>query len=303
MAADSVHRWMVTGASGQLGTYIVSLLAQSVEPTCLLACSHSRAGRLGTVPMVPLEISDESAVWRAVREFRPTRIVHLAAVTAVGFAVEHPDETARTNVDAVRFIQQAAAETGAHLTFTSTDMVFDGSKANWTESDAMSPLSVYGRSKGEAETWLIDQDHVAIVRLPLMYGVPLTARRSTFADQVEALRAGRELTLFHDEFRTPLWLGDAARAVLRLSREAYCGRLHCGGPERMSRLEMGQRLAALLGIGNPRLKAVSRLEFPSSEPRPADLSLDSSKLQKLFPDIRRGALDQRCLQADAGRPD
>ena len=60
------------------------------------------------------------------------------------------------------------------------------------------------------------------------------------------------------------------------------GLLHVGGPERMSRLEMGRRLAAHLGVPATGIEAISRLTA-GGEPRPRDTALDSTRWRDSFP--------------------
>jgi dTDP-4-dehydrorhamnose reductase len=90
--------------------------------------------------------------------------------------------------------------------------------------------------------------------------------------------------LFADEWRTPLDLATAARALAALARSDFTGLLHLGGPERLSRLAMGQRLAAFLGADPAPLVAARRAEVPAPEPRPRDVTLDSSRWRGLFPE-------------------
>jgi dTDP-4-dehydrorhamnose reductase len=75
----------------------------------------------------------------------------------------------------------------------------------------------------------------------------------------------------------------AARALVGIARSEYCGVLHLGGPERLSRLEMGQRLARSLGLSDAVLVPAARAQAPATEPRPRDTSLDSSRWRGLFP--------------------
>jgi dTDP-4-dehydrorhamnose reductase len=63
----------------------------------------------------------------------------------------------------------------------------------------------------------------------------------------------------------------------------FTGLIHLGGPERLSRLEMGQRLAAALGLDPSVIVPAARASFPAAEPRPRDVSLDSSRWRSLFP--------------------
>jgi dTDP-4-dehydrorhamnose reductase len=163
-------------------------------------------------------------------------------------------------------------------------MVFDGEHAPYREEDEPAPLSVYGRTKAEAERVALAVPGNAVVRVSLLLGPSLTGRPSFHDEQAAALRAGRPLRLFEDEWRTPLTLQAAAQALLAVVGCGYAGVLHVGGPERLSRLDMGRRLAAALGVSAAGIVPTRRADLPSPEPRPRDLSLDSSRWRALFPD-------------------
>ena len=117
-----------------------------------------------------------------------------------------------------------------------------------------------------------------------MYGPTLVGRPSFFDRQLAALRDRRPLTLFEDEWRTPLDLPTAARALVAIARCDYVGTIHVGGPERLSRLEMGQRLAKHLGSDPTLIVPATRACAGFAEPRPRDASLDSARWRRLFPD-------------------
>jgi len=122
-----------------------------------------------------------------------------------------------------------------------------------------------------------------VARVSLLFGPSLVGRPTFFDQQLSALREGRPITLFHDEWRTPLSLLTAARGLLALAASDVVGLIHLGGPERLSRLEIGQRLAAFLHRDPTGIESVSRLSAPAIEPRPRDLSLDSSRWRQYFP--------------------
>src|SRR5439155_2744036 len=94
---------------------------------------------------------------------------------------------------------------------------FDGERAPYGEEDDPAPLSVYGRTKADAEA-AVRAAGGLVVRVSLLYGPSLSGRPSFFDDQAAALRSGRPLTLFEDEWRTPLALPAAARALVELAR-------------------------------------------------------------------------------------
>jgi len=285
------RRWLVTGASGQLGGHLLRQIRQQ-EPDAQLT---ALAGR-GTVfecgaEVIRIGLEDEQALRACAKSVRPTHILHAGALTSVAQAYAQPEQAARVNTHATRVLAEAAAECDARLVLTSTDMVFDGTNAPYCQTDPPSPISHYGRTKAAAEKILLGFGNVLIVRLPLLYGFPLTDRSTTFWQQVATLRAGRPVALFIDEFRTPISLVDAARALVGLALSEHCGLIHVAGPQRFSRYELIERIARRLSIVRPWLVPVSRLSAQGPEPRPADLSLDGAIFRREFPGLAPGPVE------------
>ena len=294
------ERWLITGASGQLGGHVVRALARDERKRALLALIGSGVCATPGVACERVDLGDGAALRRCVMAFRPTHIAHIGAMSAVGECYKRPDDARRINVDATRVLAEAAGECSARLVFTSTDMVFSGEDAPYCESDPPNPLSEYGRSKVAAERELAAFGQALTVRLPLMYGLACSQRRATFAAQLGVLRRGERLRLFTDEFRTPIWLADAAAALIALARSDARGVMHVAGPERLSRYELIERCARLLGFVNADLERISRMDIDAPEPRPADLSLDGSRFVSLFPQLAPGAIRVEALRDERG---
>jgi dTDP-4-dehydrorhamnose reductase len=83
--------------------------------------------------------------------------------------------------------------------------------------------------------------------------------------------------LFTDQFRTPIDAASVADALLRLVERPLAGRFHLGGPERLSRHELGLRIARVLGLDAGGIEATTQAALPLGAPRPADASLDSRR--------------------------
>jgi dTDP-4-dehydrorhamnose reductase len=269
---------LVTGASGRLGAYVLRELASAGLPA--VGWSLSTSATLFDIPVQPVELADPDDTALAFRNTRPTVVIHAAAITAVSECARDPERAERVNVGGSRVL----AELADRLVLVSTDLVFDGERGGYTEDDPVSPLSVYGRTKVEAERGVLAFPRHSVLRVSLLFGPALRGRQSFFDEQVAALRAGRPVRLFHDEWRTPLWMVTAARALVAVARSQYTGLLHVGGPERMSRLELGQRLAAGLNLDPTAIVPASRTDG-ATEPRPRDTSFDSSRWRGLFPDV------------------
>jgi dTDP-4-dehydrorhamnose reductase len=94
----------------------------------------------------------------------------------------------------------------------------------------------------------------------------------------------RPLKLFMDEWRTPLDLPTAAAALVALALSNQSGLFHIGGPERLSRWEMGQEVSRFLGCDTASIVAAKQADAPAPEPRPRDVSLNSAKWRAAFPE-------------------
>ncbi len=295
-------RVLVTGASGQLGGYLVRRLLQAAH--AVTGWSGSARGPVAGLPPEPVDLADADAVAAAFRRARPQVVLHAAARARIHDCYRDPDRARRVNTDGSALLARLAAESGARMVHVSTDLVFDGERGAYREEDPATPLSVYGRTKCDAEPAVLAYPRHAVVRVSLLFGPSVVGRASFFDEQVAALRAGRPVTLFADEWRTPLSLETAATALTELACSDFTGLLHLGGPERLSRLEMGRRLAAHLGADPALAVPGLRAQAPASEPRPRDTSLDSTRWHRLFPQVPWPGFDEalrQCLPRRAAR--
>ncbi len=274
-------RILVTGASGQLGGYLLRELRR--QEWDAVAWSGTRTGRLFGYQLQPVDLADATAVATAFREAKPDAVIHAAAMARVDDCHRDSDRARRINVEATAQLAELARGIESRFIFVSTDLVFDGTRSWHRESDAPAPLSTYGRSKATGEEAVLTFQRTLVVRLSLLFGPSLVGRKSFFDDQIEALREHRTITLFEDEWRTPLSLATAVQALVALAMADVTGILHVGGPERLSRFEMGSRLADALGADASVIRVGHREDVPAPEPRPCDVSLDSGRWRRLFP--------------------
>lgn len=264
--------WLITGAGGQLGSVLLRKLTRDGEAAMGTISTGGPAPIVGRAERI--DLTDFEALGRFVRTVNPRFIVHAAAVTSVDAAWQAPEGARRINVGVTAELGELSREIGCRLVFLSTDLVFDGAGAPYVETDTVSPLSVYGRTKAEAERAVLGVPNSLVLRPALMYGISAVDRPTTFRNQLEALRTGQPLRLFEDEYRTPLWLEDAAKACIETARAGLTGVLHIAGPERLSRLEMGRLMARSLGVRGDGIVATRQGDMQTPEPRPPDVSLD-----------------------------
>jgi dTDP-4-dehydrorhamnose reductase len=269
-----MKRLLVTGASGFLGWNVCAVAGNRWEVVGVVNRNRIDIPNAATVTC---DITDAYALARMFSQVKPSGVIHCAAASKPNFCQEHPDFSRRVNVDAAVSIAELCARRGVPCAFTSSDLVFDGETPPYHESSPRGPVNVYGEQKVEAESGMLQAwPETAVCRMPLMFGRPSPVASSFLQPMVAALRQGKALSLFADEFRTPV-SGHTAAAGLLLALENMEGVVHLGGRERISRYEFGRRLCGIMGA-DENLPAPSRqADAPMAAPRPRDVSLDSSR--------------------------
>jgi dTDP-4-dehydrorhamnose reductase len=296
---------LVTGGSGYLGDWVVRLARATwdVSATYLTqppedkkAPSHRLGGdRVEELPSgrgpgatdavkpvdAPgvtwhkLDVRDQAAVEALVAAVDPAVILHTAALNP-----GQGSDFEAVNAAGTRHVARAAASVGARLVHVSTDVLFDGEKGDYVESDSPSPITPYGRSKALAEEAVrASEAEAVIVRTSLIYGWRPTWDRQT-RWIVGDLRAGEPVHLFTDERRCPIWVESLAAALIELADLDYTGALHVVGAQALSRYQFGVRLARFHGVDPSGITpALSR---ESGLTRPLDCTLDSSRARSLL---------------------
>ncbi len=271
---------LITGASGFLGW---NLCKVAIKDFNVIAVRHRHPCPVDGIREIGCDLTDPVAVGDLLRECRPGAVVHTAAAADPNHCQHHERETSEINITVPENIARICREADIPFVFTSTDLVFDGTRAPYREEYPVSPVSVYGRQKATAERKILAiGGHGLVCRLPLMYGDAPQHAKSFLQSIISAIRNGSGIDLFYDEFRTPLSARDAAFALIAAVRKKIRGVLHLGGPERLSRYEMGCLIADTLGM-HAEIRRCSRVKAGMAAPRPPDVTLDNSKACSVLP--------------------
>ncbi len=250
-------RVLVTGARGMLGTDVCArLAAEGHEPIA--------TGRSGDVER--MDVTDRSAVRRALRSHRPDAVIHCAAYTAVD-AAESDDEAAyRLNALGSWTVAAACSEHDVPLCAISTDFVFDGEKVEpYTEFDIPRPLSVYGASKlaGEQCIRAIWRKHW-IVRTAWLFGL----HGKCFPDTIlRAAEARPALRVVADQHGSPTYTADLAMALVALLKTPLYGTYHITNRGATTWHAVAVRAVQLAGLSTP-VEAISTEDWSTPARRP-----------------------------------
>lgn len=272
-------RVLVTGAGGLLGG---RLAAHLCEQGFDVVAVRRRAPAPPGLRELPLELTDTAALERSLDVERPDALVHAAVLGRTDLCEARPDQAVAVNARLPGTLGRLCHSRGIRLVALSTDLVFAGDRAFAREDDPPGPLGAYGRTKlaGE-EAVLAACPSAAVARVALVLGRGHGARGTASEAVAWALRSGRPIRLFTDEYRTPIDPASVADAVARLvTRGGATGRFHLGGRERLSRHELGLRVGHVLGLPTARIEAGARVDYRGPERRAADVSLDSARARR-----------------------
>lgn len=273
---------LVTGASGFVGEHLVRRLVR--RHSAVAGTFLSNPVSIDGVVTVPLDATDGPAFSRLIRDMRPAAIVHCAAQTNTNWCEDNPHEARLAIVNATANLVTAVFERAPDTPVIafSTDLVFDGQSAPYVEDAAPGPLNAYGKLKLEAEPLILTLPRGMVLRSALVYGPPTSRRDSFLSWMVKQLANWDDLGLFEDEWRTPVFVDDLEDAVWRLltvPAAEQSGIFHAGGPDRLSRIEMGRRLAEVFGLPEQPIRALLRSDVHRGHLRASDVSLSCGRLR------------------------
>lgn len=268
----TVKKVIVTGANGQLGTALMEIsgAADNFEWVFL--------------NRPDLDITDMNAVdFFLEKTVTPvTILINCAAYTDVEKAEDEPEKAFRINRDGAYNLALASQKYGFKLLHISTDFVFNGQKGSlYNEDDDADPISVYGKSKYEGEKAVLSvKDNCLVIRTSWLY----SATHNTFMKKILAKAdSSFELTVVNDEKGSPTSADSFASDLVKMLKVIFpvvnfrSEVFHYCNTGSVSRYDFACKIVELAGKRS-KVLPISSKEFKMKAKRPADSSLDNSKI-------------------------
>ena len=268
---------LITGASGLLGSKLTELALARSHQVYAMGIQLPTHG----IP-VQLDISDKNRVERTLTRIMPEDVIHTAALTDVDKCETERDLAYKINAEATDHIAEATARIGAHLTYVSTDYVFDGEQGFYREEDETNPISYYGYTKLKGEEFT--KEHAGkwcIARISVLYG--WSGNKQNFATWlINSLKQKKEIKVLEDQYVSPTLNTNLAEMLLEISDRKILGTLHTAGATRIGRYEYALKLADVFSLDTHSMKPARTEEMAWKAKRHRDSSLDVNKATPLL---------------------
>lgn len=236
-----------------------------------------------------IEVTDPASVRAAIAAHRPEIVITTAAILKTEDCERDPERCFRVNAIGALHVARACADIGATTIFISTDYVFGGGKASFTEEDASRPLNVYGASKaaGEQLVALANPKHY-IIRSGWFFGDHVSHKGYDFPRlMLERARTQPFVAVVRDQRGTPTYTKDLALTIKRVIEvKAPFGAYHVANSDTVSWHEFAQLVFRQFGV-HADLRAITTEESGTTIRRPDCTALSTRKLQALgIPPLR-----------------
>ena len=302
-------RVIVTGGAGFIGSALVRHLVLEQHYEVLNIDALTYAGNLASLKLVEgrnnyrflkADICDRAAMDAAMRDFRPDRIMHLAAESHVDRSITGAADFVNTNVIGTFTLLEAArhywleldnaARDAFRFLHVSTDEVYGslGEEGLFEEATPYDPSSPYSASKAAS-------DHLAKA-WQRTYGLPVVVSNCSnnygpyhFPEKLIPLTilnalSGRKLPIYGkgDNVRDWLYVEDHARALDLIAERGRPGETYnVGGRNERCNIDVVLRICSVLDRLVPAdQQRETLIEYVTDRPgHDARYAIDASKLE------------------------
>jgi len=214
-------RVLVTGGAGYIGSILVpALLEGGYSVTVLDALAFGQATLLDCCGnphfrFVAGDVRDEALMDKEL--VRHDVIVPLAAIVGAPACKRLPAAATAINLDAIRFMSsRLSRDQRVIFPVTNSGYGIGEGDRECTEESPLRPISLYGRTKVEAEALLLEQGQAVTLRLATVFGASPRMRIDLLVnDFVYRAVYDRFVVLFEAHFRRNyIHVRDVARAMM-----------------------------------------------------------------------------------------
>jgi len=162
---DKIKKVLVVGGAGYIGGEVANTLIKKKIPFTVYDCLLYESQYLKPVDFVFGDIRDTEKLSKILPNF--SHVIWLAAIVGDAACEIKPELTISTNKDSVKWLAEIF---NGRIIFLSTCSVYGEHSEIADENSSVNPLSLYAKTKLEAEKYLKDKNAL-ILRLGTVFGL------------------------------------------------------------------------------------------------------------------------------------
>tara|TARA_B100000686_G_C16613283_1_gene875003 strand:+ start:20 stop:880 length:861 start_codon:yes stop_codon:yes gene_type:complete len=261
---------MITGASGMLGTHLCLELQSNFQLYPFVKTESNIFNKMN--------INNIDEVSSNINTIKPDVIINCAAYTNVDNAEENKSEARNVNVLGLLNIIKSSSK-NTKIIHISTDYVFDGDKGSYLENDIKNPLNYYGKTKLEAENYLIGSNlNYLIIRPNVLYTYGL-GYMNFFSWVLSSLNKNKKINVASDQISNPVFIPDLVSLIRDSILVDYSGICHFGSEDVLSRYDFAVKISEIFKLNKGLIKSVETAKLKQKALRPLNTSLNCSKVE------------------------
>lgn len=241
-----------------------------------------------------LDLSDPAQMESVIDKKRPWAIVNAAGYVRVDDAEVECNSCYIANTHGPANLAGLSSKYNFKLLTFSSDLVFDGLKGKvYLESDPVSPLNIYGKSKALAEEYILEKDPSAlIIRTSAFFGP--WDNYNFITNVLSALKNQQYIKAESDVYISPTYVPDLVNTSLDLLLDDEYGIWHLANQSEITWASLAIQVAKRAGLNANLITKIplSKLKYPAKRP---SYSVLGSEKSLLMPDLQ-DALDRYFIE-------
>jgi len=280
---------LVLGSGGLVGYKLCTLFLEKNHS--FMSTYNLRNPNFGDDLSSKIDINSFSKIENLIKNFNPDLVFNCISLTNVDSCEKNPSLAFKINSEFTMLLSKLCHSQNSKLIYFSTDSVFDGLKSSpYSENDSPNPINVYGKSKLEGETHVLDYPENLVIRASVLYGwLPLflanvdssSMKPNNFVQWlVTSLQNKKQVEIITDELSTPIITEDLVENSLFLSKN-HQGLYHLAPDFQLNRYEFSCKIAQNLSMNSELIKPVTNAQLGRNVSTGQNKCLDSSKAKKI----------------------
>lgn len=275
---------LIIGGSGFLGENLIHYVNRGVKFYFTYYSSELSNDNRYKEIAYKLDIRNKEEVHNLFNQIVPDIVIHIAAITNFQLCATQQKLAREVNVEGTLNLVMESERIKARFIYISSDLVFDGERMFYSEKDVPKPICYYGKTKFEGELLVSSiSSNYCIARISLIFGLSLNQSKSFSETIIENLKNSKEVKLFIDEYRSPIYVLDLCAVIFEIAKNQNIQGIYniCGG-ERISRYEFGLKLCEFFGFDKNLIIPTKIDDFPFLDNRPKDCSMNNMKIRNVL---------------------